>query len=326
MLISIIVPTYNVAQYVVECLDSIAAQTYQGDVECIIVDDCSTDDTREVVEKWQKSYRGEISFSRVNLKENGGLGNARNVGLDAARGDWILFVDSDDAITPNCLEVMTKAVKGHSNADFVYCNMQEMGSKAMNHPVLPEYVTDRKWLMKNTMFSDGLIQIRAWNKLIRLACLEENQIRFIKGIIHEDVSFSCQLSQHSKAACFCPQSTYLYRVNRPGSIINTSSKKQEDQFRSRLILTEFLLHHLTKDYRPLQLKSLFDRILTYTRITDIKLLCRHISEERALERELLQEMKDLSKVIASCYFALPLRMRRNKWLIAFCKKMNYIIR
>lgn len=313
MLISIIIPTYNVAPYVGECLDSIAAQTYKGDVECILVDDCSTDNTRDVVAQWLEGYQGKFLFRKLNLSKNGGLSNARNKGMEVCHGDWILFVDSDDAITPDCLNVMTQAQKSHPDADFIYCNTRNMGGKTQKHGVLPAYTHNREWLLRQTMFSRGCIAPHAWNKLIRSSILKQHDIKFIKGIIHEDVSFTCQLSQYVRGACFCKEYTYLYRTNREGSIISSSPQKQDFQFKSRLTLTHFLLEHITEEYRSLQLCALLERILNYIRITDIHVLMSHVPEIKDLEKQLLGELSGGIKALASLYFSFPLSLQKNIW-------------
>ena len=96
-LVSVIIPVYNVSPYVEECLKSVMDQTYKR-LEVIIVDDCGTDDSMEKVERMLQDYAGEISFSILHHDCNRGLSAARNTGSDACHGDFISFIDSDDAI------------------------------------------------------------------------------------------------------------------------------------------------------------------------------------------------------------------------------------
>ena len=107
MKISIIVPVYNVEQYIKECFDSIAAQTYKGDIECIFVDDCGQDDSVAILEKLIAEYHGPMQFSIVHHEHNKGLSGARNTGIRKASGDYLYFLDSDDSITSDCIEKLT---------------------------------------------------------------------------------------------------------------------------------------------------------------------------------------------------------------------------
>ena len=104
MKISIIVPVYNVEQYVNECFDSIAAQTYKGEIECIFVDDCGQDDSVAILEKLITDYHGAIKFYIVHHEHNKGLSGARNTGIRHAQGDYLYFIDSDDSIKSDCIE------------------------------------------------------------------------------------------------------------------------------------------------------------------------------------------------------------------------------
>ena len=118
MKISIIVPVYNVEPYIEDCLKSVAAQTYNGEIECIIVNDCTPDDSCAVIERFINGYDGAIDFKLLHHTVNRGLSAARNTGIDAATGDYIYFLDSDDEIMPECIEVLAEPLK-NKKYDFV---------------------------------------------------------------------------------------------------------------------------------------------------------------------------------------------------------------
>ena len=126
-LISVIVPCYNQAQYLDECLQSVYDQTYQN-WECIIVNDGSPDNTEEIVLQWTKK---DARFNYLK-KENGGLSSARNAGIDIAKGEWIQFLDSDDYLATDKLE---NASKYFENYDLVISNYQMFNEKSF----LPDY-------------------------------------------------------------------------------------------------------------------------------------------------------------------------------------------
>jgi hypothetical protein len=117
-LVTVIIPTYNRAQLVTEALDSVYGQTHRP-IECIVVDDGSTDDTVEVVKKWKRARTGDDFCIRLLQQENHGAPAARNRGMEAARGDDLLFLDSDDQLTENALTALTHAQK-RRDADVVY--------------------------------------------------------------------------------------------------------------------------------------------------------------------------------------------------------------
>ena len=131
--VSIIVPVYNVAGYVGRCFDSIAAQTYQN-LECIFVDDCGTDASMEVVCNRIADYRGNISFKIIRHEKNRGLSAARNTGVDAATGEYVYFLDSDDLITPDCIALLVDPLR-ERKVDFVLGNYTSGGDRFCFIPI-----------------------------------------------------------------------------------------------------------------------------------------------------------------------------------------------
>ena len=106
MKISIIVPVYNVSEYLAKCLDSLVSQSFKN-IEIIVVNDGSTDNSEEIVKEYQKRYMNIKYF----YKENGGLSSARNYGLEKATGEYIIIIDHDDKLTNNALEILYNATK-----------------------------------------------------------------------------------------------------------------------------------------------------------------------------------------------------------------------
>lgn len=118
MNISVIIPVYNVEKYVERCILSIMSQTYTESVECIVVNDCTPDNSMKIVEKMVYDYKGQIQFKLLYHEHNRGVAAVRNTGLDAASGDYIIHIDSDDYCEPDMLEKMyAKAVE--EDADIV---------------------------------------------------------------------------------------------------------------------------------------------------------------------------------------------------------------
>lgn len=152
-IISVIVPCYNQAQYLEECLQSVLEQTYQ-DWECIIVNDGSPDNTEEIAKKWvSKDPRFKYLY-----KENGGLSSARNAGIEMAEGEWILPLDADDKIGEQYLELAEKEFD--ENYTIIYCEAEFFGIN--NTPwILPKYSFD-KILNGNVIFCSAFFRKKDW--------------------------------------------------------------------------------------------------------------------------------------------------------------------
>ena len=117
--VSIIIPVYNVELYILKCLESVAAQTMSEGVECILVDDCGKDNSVRIAEDFIRCYQGNIEFVLLHHEHNGGLSAARNTGVRAAKGEYVYFLDSDDEIMPNCMELLYSRVEKYGTVDLV---------------------------------------------------------------------------------------------------------------------------------------------------------------------------------------------------------------
>ena len=208
-LLSIIVPVYDVERYLPKCIDSILAQTFT-DFELILVEDGSPDNCPALCD----AAAAKDARIRVIHQKNGGLSAARNAGLDAARGEWIGFVDSDDYIAPEMYEVLYKAVQ-RTGADLALCDYAEVDETGAlcppMHISLAEQVFTGRELLKNA--TDSTIQ-PAWNKLYRRDVFA--QLRYPEGKLNEDLSEVCLQIQK---AVVVPKALYYY-VQRGGSIMS----------------------------------------------------------------------------------------------------------
>lgn len=156
LLISIIVPCYNQAQYLDECLQSVLDQTYQ-DWECIIVDDGSPDHTEEIAKNWTQKHTRFIYFK----KENGGVSSARNFAIEKAKGEWILPLDGDDKIAENYLLLASKEFS--KNPNIIYCQANYFGEKSglmTLEPFNPENL-----ILENQIFCTSFFKKESWKEL-----------------------------------------------------------------------------------------------------------------------------------------------------------------
>ena len=219
--VSVIVPVYNVELYLEKCLLSLVNQTLQ-DIEIIVVNDGSRDHSQQIIEKFQQEHPQKIF---AYTKENGGLSDARNFGLDCAKGKYIGFVDSDDYVSETMFEDMMNIAEKHQ-AEITICNLQkvdERGNVTQKLTQLPGF--PEKIILENNMsvFSD--ISYFACNKLFRRELF--NNRRFKKGIHFEDIELIPQLVLESKVIGFTPAYHYQY-LERSQSISKTHTLKGLD--------------------------------------------------------------------------------------------------
>lgn len=221
MKVSIIIPVYNVAPYIKRCLDSVVAQTFQ-DIECILVDDCGIDDSKEIVQQYIGNYQGRIKFKFIHHKENLGLSAARNTGIQVATGEWLYFLDSDDSIIPDCIAILLALQENYPDADFVQGNLLDESGEISHYGFnnVPEYC-DNPSLLEDLMLNRVITS--AWNRLIKRSWLLEHDLFFPVGMIHEDMYWVYFLSKYVQAAAFSNKGTYTYYTNE-GSIMTAVNR------------------------------------------------------------------------------------------------------
>lgn len=219
-LISVIVPCYNQAQYLEECLQSVLDQTYQN-WECIIVNDGSSDDTEEIANKWSKNDE-RIKYI---YKENEGLSSARNLGVKISLGEFIYFIDSDDSLNGNgVFDLFISNLT--ENIDFICADLQEI---FIDKTVTEHYFTlgyERNRILENeNILEDFLLKkfpVIACNKLISKNILLKNSIFFKEGILHEDELFALDLCMNSNKVLVLKEITYNYNRKNATSITRES--------------------------------------------------------------------------------------------------------
>lgn len=221
--ISIIVPVYRVEKYIEACLRSIMAQTYTGPVECILVDDCGKDDSIGIAERMIAGYEGPIRFQVLHHPHNRGLSAARNTGVEAATGDYLLFVDSDDELTPDCIELLEKPLT-EASFDLVVGDTAIIGNDDL-HEYLRLKLDDGTVLRGADIISHYKT---GWNmiapaKLLSTSFIRQNHLLFKEGIIHEDELWCFQVACTAKSLRIVNHPVYRYMI-REQSITADSNK------------------------------------------------------------------------------------------------------
>lgn len=209
MKLSIIVPVYNVEKYLEKCLNSLVSQTLDNDdYEIVIVNDGSPDNSQSIIDKFEAHYTNVVTLK----KENGGLSDARNYGLDRAKGKYVTFVDSDDYVDIHMYETMLKKAE-QGDFDLVVCDFIEVYD---NHNV--QCISRVKGdLLTSTDVRRAMVDFypSAWNKIYKRELFDE--VRFKTGVWFEDVECIYRLFPliHSVGVVHEP---FYYYIQRPGSI------------------------------------------------------------------------------------------------------------
>ena len=227
MLISVIIPVYNVEDYLHYAIESLGKQTYKN-FEIILVNDGSTDDSGKLCDEYSEKY----SNVRVFHKENGGLSDARNFGVQKAKGEFITFLDPDDYLEAYSLELLASVQKQH-NCDIVSTRVKatELYNVYSNHSLTEEdiknvIVMDRDVFLEEA-FYDKVATVSACGKLYRKSILE---IPFPKGRIYEDLYIISEHVEKANKIVHTPIQIYNY-YKRQGSIVNSKfTSKQYDFF------------------------------------------------------------------------------------------------
>ena len=224
MLLSIIVPVYNVEQYINRCVDSLLDQGAFDDYEIILVDDGSTDTSGDICDIYAKKH----NRIRVIHKKNGGLSSARNVGINEARGEYLMFVDSDDYIKTDVLECLFQYVN-NEQLDILIFNFAHIYGKyniVNNEAFLKDYqdvVTGSQYMADN--LEAGTMHMMACNKLYKRSLIVDNNVFFREGYVHEDEEWSPRLIIHADRVKQVDFIVYGYCI-RSDSISSYENKRK----------------------------------------------------------------------------------------------------
>ena len=218
----VIIPCYNVAKYLGQCLDSVLKQTFQ-DFEVLCVNDGSTDKSLEILQQ----YAEKDERVKIIDQENKGLSEARNIALDMAQGEFIAFADSDDYYATNFLELLFNAQK-NTKADIVGCDFQKIyKSTDVLRPISQVHPRIYKDALKVLLHKDNFIHFNVWNKLYKRDVI--GNMRFVPHIYYEDWVFNCCVFERANGFAWIKEKLYAYRISN-SSIMrsNFNEKKLQD--------------------------------------------------------------------------------------------------
>ena len=244
-MVSVIIPVYQVSDYVERCIRSVMNQTYT-DIECIIVDDATKDDSIAKCKKLIDAYNGPIRFRLIHHEQNRGLSASRNTGTKVAIGDYLYYLDSDDYISPECIERLTTAVREDSSIEMVQGNcliINEGNESLLGKITQPVRIANNDEARKE-FFKNRNIYISVWNRLLKKSFVEEYGLYCREGLVFEDLLWVFYLMKHLKKAYLCEDTTYYYCLRR-GSILVEAKPESV-----KCYVTSFneILNNLTEGY------------------------------------------------------------------------------
>ena len=229
--LSIIIPVYNAENFIARCVDSILSQSFT-DYELLLIDDGSTDESSAICDEYANRYRQVKVFHQ----NNAGPSVARNKGIEESKGEWIVFVDADDSVLPNYLQVIFE--KGMSSDVTFFSNYicYEDGTRALRQ--LPNSLAttsaEQEKIICHLKQNDEEYEYfgYTWNKVFKASTIREHRIRFIEGlIIREDEIFTASVIQQANSISTLSDSIYLYGYSMLGL---TGRKKDIWQWKTYL--------------------------------------------------------------------------------------------
>ncbi len=313
-MISIIIPVFKVEKYLDKCVQSVIDQTYR-DLDIILVDDGSPDGCPRMCDEWAK----KDSRIRVVHQENRGLSGARNTGIREAQGEWLYFLDSDDWIVPECIELMMECVNNHPDVELVqggvlsnddgYANWLSIENKQS----VPDYSNNRDWINLMLLRQEILV-VTAWNKLIRRDIILDNDLFFEEGAFNEDEMWSFLLSKFIKVVAICKKNTYYYNI-REGSII-----KNQDKVRANYpVILEYLISYVGGEYRRREIVRISQMILLFQQYNTTN---EQRNRFRKIKIRLIKKADKFFSFILFALFFMPVRIsnKANVFLTKYIEK------
>lgn len=312
--LSIIVPIYNVELYLRDCLLSILSQDIDvTDYEIILINDGSTDNSIDGVRDLILKYPDSIVLMD---KENEGLSVARNVGLAVAKGNYVLFVDSDDCIVSGTLSCLLNAAEENDvdmlRADYIKLNDSEVNSYLSSFSLSEKPVPSKVLSGHEALTMHNTRECYVWMNMFKRSFLIENKIQFIPKVAFEDIPFTLETYLKAERFCSLPVKFYVYR-QRSGSIINAMKP-------DRLISLNTVIGHTVNLGRTVQMSKNTKWHFDNTVFDSLSIGLWYLSHYKSLFPYRDEIIKDLRKKVPNLWYSGSLRHILVSILLNICPK------
>ncbi len=280
--VSIIVPIHNSEKYLPKCISSLLAQTLQ-EIEIILIDDASTDSSRDKIKQYAKEHPEKIKT--ILLDENIRQGGARNRGLDIARGEYIAFVDSDDWIEPQMCQALYESA---NNADMVGANYY-IDTNTASTPVLLNYSSNLTFTPPSEKLQYVTNCGLFWGRIYRRDFLQKNNLYFPEKIFYEDAWFNFMTAVYAANIVKVNQHFYHYYQSPDSTVRSRNSPRQYE----RLAIPDLIMSDCKK-------RGLYE---TYHNLIDLKFIYMHMANVRytCLEQFDRPDWRKLAQIRASVH-------------------------
>jgi glycosyltransferase involved in cell wall biosynthesis len=330
MKISIIIPVYNVERYISDCLKSVMSQTYQGELECILVDDCGTDESMTIIDKLIDQYNGAIVFKIFHQEKNGGAASARNAGMKIATGDYFFFIDSDDIITEDCLTVLSEPLTNEKYdlviGDFRSLkNNVELPVTSMNLGLSDGTILRNTDIVKNYRKTWNMV---VWNRLVKSSFIRENHLSFKEGFVFEDELWCFEVACLASSLYAVNKVTYYY-VKWDNSVSANLNKSHKDWIEIVKRMGGFVKERgIYNKYIHLRINSFFIRIMN----DNSSCLSQFIKVYKDMTKFLKPSKKQIFRAIGwdirwylmDFHYLLPERIAPYWMYYTFSKPLSYL--
>lgn len=309
MKISIIIPVYNVSQYIERCICSVLGQTYDN-IEIIIVDDCSPDNSIQIARECVDSHPRKEAVVFASHEQNRGLSAARNTGIGLATGDYLYFLDSDDELPIDSIATLANVAIESIGANVIVGNfdvINDIQNKVLKYELSSSYIKDNNEILK--LYAEEKWPTIAWNKLIETKFLKEHKLYFKEGILHEDVLWSFLLANRATSMGIVDKNTYKYFI-RESSI---TSKIRSKNINCYCIIIEEIKNAIDTTIFPANESN--NIILEKIRNTALKRL--FYLEDKDEQYLFFKKIRDFKIVRASSNL--------STWIIDFILKLPILI-
>jgi glycosyltransferase, group 2 family protein len=301
------------------------------DVECFVVDDCGSDNSMDVVRQTLRNYDGDIRFSIIRHEKNMGQSAARNSGIRASKGSYIMFVDSDDRLLAGALKGMALLVDKYPGVDIIQGGVQlNKPNKGLESDIcissatLPEYVGADAALKRIVLFD---MPVTSWAKLIRRELIVANKLFFKEGMVHEDDMWNICASRYIKSVAFYFTPAYHYNNGIPNSIISNIDKTLSLVGRTAIISTAaecYAAEPSLEYYEYLAFKLDFaTKAEIWQCVKDYKTANRAIAEMR---KNLRQANCPMPLRLSAWYFSLPYSLGSNRFILPLFRRLSRLIK
>jgi len=239
--VSIIIPVYNVSAYIERCINSVICQTYPCK-ECIIVDDASLDDSIDKCKSIIEEYNGPIDFMLLHHNVNRGLSAARNTGTNAATGDYLFYLDSDDKLSNQCIEKLVAHINDDRSIEMVQGSYMCINNSKKEIHCTRDISIENNDAARRQYLKYRNLNYTVWNKLLKRSFVLDYKLYNKEGILNEDLLWTFYLIKYLSHAYLSSEITYFYYI-RPDSI---TGKRLEERGLFFIQIYDEILRDLTR--------------------------------------------------------------------------------